>query len=163
MSQEAHVETVEYRAAGGVVVDDRGRVLLMERLVTRDGRPLLEVRLPKGHVESGETDAEAATREVCEETGYCAVAVVCDLEEAISEFEFGSRHVRRTEHYFLMRVTGPPSAPQFDKSTPEEALFRLRWAGDLTQAEQALTYASEREFAGRALACRELGHRQADA
>jgi len=158
MSQDAHVEIVEYRAAGGVVVDDRGRVLLMERLVTRGGRPLLEVRLPKGHVEPGEADAEAAEREVCEETGYCSVAILHDLGDAITEFGLDSRHVRRTEHYFLMRVTGPPSAPQFDKSTPEEALFRVRWADDLTQAEQALTYASEREFAGRALACRPSDH-----
>ena len=153
MSQDASAEIVEYRAAGGVVIDDTGRALLMIRLVTRDGRPRLEVRLPKGHVEPGETDAEAAKREVCEETGYCSVAILHDLGEAITEFGLESRLVRRTEHYYLMRVTGPPGTPHFDPTTPEEALFRIRWAGDLAEAAQALTYGSEREFAGRALAC----------
>ena len=49
-------------------------VLLIERWVTRGGAPFYEARLPKGHVEAGETDAEAALREVCEEAG--AVPVV---------------------------------------------------------------------------------------
>ena len=47
--------------------DDRpgGRVLLIERTV--DGRH--EVRLPKGHIDAGESAHQAALREVCEETG----------------------------------------------------------------------------------------------
>ena len=44
------------------------------------------MRLPKGHVEAGETDAQAALREVCEETGYCKVAIVDDLGTMLGEF-----------------------------------------------------------------------------
>ncbi len=49
------------RAAGGVVVDDDGRMLL----ICRNGR----WDLPKGKVEAGETLLQAALREVEEETG----------------------------------------------------------------------------------------------
>ena len=37
-----------------------GRVLLIERWILRNGQPAFEIRLPKGHVEPGETDQEAA-------------------------------------------------------------------------------------------------------
>jgi len=141
----------EYRAAGGVVLDNLGRVLLIERFVVRRGAPVWEVRLPKGHVETGETDVEAAQREVCEETGYCGLAVVADLGEALTEFDLNEEHVRRTEHYFLMRLTDPiQRAPSFDSPTADEARFRTHWAGDLAQAERELTFTSERDFARRA-------------
>lgn len=53
-------------AAGVVVVDDAGRVLLVQR-----GHEPSRGRwsLPGGKVEAGETPAEAAAREVAEETG----------------------------------------------------------------------------------------------
>ena len=55
----------EYTAAGGVVLDDAGRVLLIERWVLRGGELRHEIRLPKGHVEPGETDARGcAARDV---------------------------------------------------------------------------------------------------
>lgn len=56
------------RGAGGVVFDDRGRVLIL-RHASGDWV------FPKGHVEPGETELEAAMREVAEEAGvraWCA-------------------------------------------------------------------------------------------
>ncbi len=53
---------VSYTAAGGIVVH-KGQVLVLLRPTAG------EVRLPKGHVESGETLEAAALREVMEETG----------------------------------------------------------------------------------------------
>src|SRR5512139_2643988 len=78
--------THEYRAAGGVVIDDAGRVLMIERWVMRKGERVHEIRLPKGHVEPGETDEQAALRETCEESGYCGLAVIGDLGEAQTEW-----------------------------------------------------------------------------
>ena len=49
------------RAAGGIVTDEAGRMLL----IRRNGR----WDLPKGKVEAGETLLQAALREVEEETG----------------------------------------------------------------------------------------------
>ncbi len=142
----------EYTAAGGVVLDDAGRVLLIERWVMRSGELMYEIRLPKGHVEPGETDAEAALREVCEETGYCGVGIGADLGEALTEWTNEFEHIRRTEHYFLMRLIDPVrGAPHFTSPDADEAKFVPRWAPDLATAASELTYFSERQFAQRAL------------
>lgn len=143
----------EYRAAGGIVTDDAGHILLIERLVPRNGDLAHEIRLPKGHVEAGETDEQAALREVCEETGYCALAVIADLGEGHSEFVRDNIRIRRCEHYYLMRLTHPQRGePHFDSASPEEALFTPRWAADLADAEQQLSFEAERRFVRRALA-----------
>jgi 8-oxo-dGTP diphosphatase len=54
------------RCVGGIVHDAAGRLLLIKR-----GRPpgAGQWSLPGGRVEPGETDAEAVTRELLEETG----------------------------------------------------------------------------------------------
>jgi 8-oxo-dGTP pyrophosphatase MutT (NUDIX family) len=144
---------LEYRAAGGVVLDDAGRVLMIERWVTRNGAPAHEIRLPKGHVEPGETDDQAALRETCEESGYCGLLIIADLGEEITEFDYPPEdaRVRRTEHYFLMRLTDPVRGePHFDSPDAEEARYLPRWAANLDEAQALLTYSSEREFVLRA-------------
>lgn len=148
------METLEYRAAGGVVLDNAGRVLLIERWVTRNGQLAYEIRLPKGHVEPDETDEQAAVREVCEETGYCGLAVVADLGEIINEFNWPDkeRRVLRHERYYLMRLTDPVRGePHFTSPDADEARFTPRWAATLPDAEALITFESEREFIRRAI------------
>jgi 8-oxo-dGTP pyrophosphatase MutT (NUDIX family) len=143
----------EYRAAGGIVRNDAGRILLIERLVWRAGVLIHEVRLPKGHVEAGETDEQAALREVCEETGYCGLRIIADLGEDFTHFVRDGRSVRRREHYYLMQLTDPRRGePSFDSPTAEEALFRPLWVADLNEAEQKITFETERRFVRRARA-----------
>lgn len=145
------LRTREYRAAGGVVLDDAGRVLLIERWVLRDGQLSFEIRLPKGHVEDGETDEQAAMRETCEETGYCGIAVTADLGEYRNEFALPDERVLRHEHFYLMRLTdATPGQPHFDSANADEARFQPRWAADLAEAEALITFGSEREFVARA-------------
>jgi 8-oxo-dGTP pyrophosphatase MutT (NUDIX family) len=145
------MKTRGYRAAGGVLCDNTGRVLVIARAIWRDDGCRHEVRLPKGHVEAGETDAEAALREVCEETGYCGTEITADLGEAVTEFVWDDTLVRRNEHYYLMRLVDPtPSPPHFDSPTAEESRFVPRWLASLAEAEAELTYDSERNFAARA-------------
>jgi 8-oxo-dGTP pyrophosphatase MutT (NUDIX family) len=144
----------EYTAAGGVVLDHSGRILLIERWVERNGDAIHEVRLPKGHVDPGETDEQAARRETCEESGYCGLEVLADLGTVVTEFDKPlageeGEHVRRTEHYFLMRLTDERRGePNFQ--SPDEARFRPKWARNLDEAERLLTYESEKDFARRA-------------
>ena len=139
----------EYTAAGGVVLDDGDRVLLLERWVEREGEMVHEIRLPKGHVEPGETDEQAAARETCEESGYCCVEITGDLGTTFTHFTNASEEVHRTEHYFLMRLTEPEQGKQHFQSE-DEAKFRTIWAPDFDGAERDLTYESEKLFIARA-------------
>jgi len=134
------VRTVRYEAAGGVVVNG-DRVLVLLRAY-RD-----EVRLPKGHVDPGETAEQAAVREVIEESGYADVEVVTDLGEQTVEFDTagwygGVVHIVRLERYFLMRLTGDGLAGGEYQFTPEW----FTWDEALTY----LTFEPEREWVRRA-------------
>lgn len=129
-----------YRAAGGVVVDGEDVLVLL-----RPSRG--EVRLPKGHVEDGETDEDAALREVAEESGYDDLEVIADL--GVQEVEFVARgwHVLRDEHYFLMRPRSRRTGGR-----PSEALkFTPTWT-PVEAAARELTFEAEREWLRRALA-----------
>ena len=138
---------IQYRSAGGVVVDAHGQVLLIERTV--DGQH--EVRLPKGHIEPGEVPEATALREVCEETGYCDLHIVADLGVAQVSFQRRDGRVIRDEHYYLMRLASQRRrAPQF--ASEREALFENRWVAGFREAEQSLTFEAEKDVIRRARA-----------
>ena len=136
------MELVEYRAAGGVVIDDN-RLLVLER-PTRG-----EVRLPKGHVEPGETPREAALREVREEAGYADVEIIGDLGAVMNHFFIPDRNrqVKREEIFYLMRLAS--DAP-FARDDHDAGQFLAVWV-PFDQAADRLTYESEKEFARRAV------------
>ena len=138
-----------HETAGGVVVDAAGRMLVIVRDVERDTGTVHEVRLPKGHIDPGETAGQAALREVEEESGYAFLEIVADLGSLHSTFEFRGTRNERDERYFLMRLTDPRrGAPR--PTGHEEALFEPEWI-DPGEAVARLTYESEREFARRAI------------
>lgn len=99
----------EFTHAGGLVVrhdgerDERDgeRVLLVK---SRDGRHWV---LPKGHIDPGETAAEAAVREVREESGVIAEIV---SELGVDAYSLPHEEVRAL--YFLMRFSGEVSADE---------------------------------------------------
>jgi 8-oxo-dGTP pyrophosphatase MutT (NUDIX family) len=104
-----------FDAAGGVVVDgDRVLVLRSARYA--------DLRLPKGHIEAGESPLHAALREVTEESGYADLEVTADLGTQVAEFDSAQGHTIRHEHYYLLRLQSPrqhPRPPGDDKFTPE--------------------------------------------
>ncbi|MDY7039643.1 MAG: NUDIX domain-containing protein [Chloroflexota bacterium] len=130
---------VRYRAAGGVVVND-DRVLVLHR----PGRG--EVRLPKGHVEPGETLRAAALREVGEESGYADLEIVADLGTQIVEFDWKGRHHVRDEHYFLMRLR---SERRLVRNHHDAHQFAPDWVS-WNEALALLTFEAEREWVRRA-------------
>ncbi len=133
------MERVErYIAAGGVIV--HGGLVLVLRWPSRD-----EVRLPKGHVEPGETVREAALREASEESGYLDLEIVTDMGHQRVAFDNEGRHVVRTERYFLMTLMGRPSRPR-GRGEPKFDPVWLNWDAAL----DALTYEAEREWVRRA-------------
>jgi 8-oxo-dGTP pyrophosphatase MutT (NUDIX family) len=89
---------IHFNTAGGIVVHDEHVLALRSSLYDH-------LRLPKGHIEQGESAPAAALREVCEETGYADLEIVIDLGEQDAEFDAPEGHVIRHEHYFLMRLT----------------------------------------------------------
>lgn len=138
-----------HQTAGGVVLNARKQVLVLLRDVDREGTTVHEVRLPKGHIDPGETPEQAAVREVCEESGYCHLQIVSDLGTAISEYQHKGRDYRREERYFLMRLTGEDRGAAAPVNE-EEALFEPAWYS-LEVAETLMSYPSEREFIRRTL------------
>ena len=135
------MKAIRYQAAGGVVVDETGRVLVLRR-PSRD-----EVRLPKGHVEKGETHLEAALREVAEESGYTGLTVLADLGHQVVKFEYKGRRVVRDEYYYLLKLQ---DGCQIEREA-QELQFIPDWI-DWDQAIKEISYAAEREWVRRARA-----------
>ncbi len=131
----------QYESAGGVVIDDRGRMLLLDRPTRR------EVRLPKGHVDPGETPEETALRETREESGYADLEIIADLGSQVVKFTFQGDDFIRTERYFLMRLLSERTTPRNRK---DEAQFAPIWT-PMEEAVQRLSFEAEQQFAQRAI------------
>ena len=143
------MKTKHHETAGGVVLNTAGEVLTIVRDVVRDGALVHEIRLPKGHIDPGETAEQAAVREVQEESGYAHLEIIGDLGEAQSEYDYGGKHHIRVERYFLMRLTREERGAPAPTPGSEECLFEPEWR-TLADAEAAMTYPSERAFIRRA-------------
>lgn len=110
-ARRARVET----SSGGVVFRRGGDAL--DFLLIRD--PYNNWGLPKGHVEGGETAAEAALREVAEETGLIELSVVTQLPTIDWFFRDRGRLVHKFCHFFLVESpTGDPE-PQLTEGITE--------------------------------------------
>lgn len=109
-------EFTRVEAAGGIVVDDAGRWLMMYRNGRWD--------LPKGHVEEGETYEDCAVREIAEETGVRAriVRPLCATWHAYWFPKTERWELKRT-HWFELRAESSDSLqPQ-----TEEGIERVVW------------------------------------
>ena len=117
-------------AAGGLVVDEAGRLAVVHRPHRADWS------LPKGHLHRGETHEEAAVREVTEETGL-RCRIVGDAGECRYTDDKGRpKRVR----YFVMRAT--EGAFVVNDETDE-----LRW---IEPSEVSLlTHAGDRDLVAR--------------
>ncbi|MEX0952868.1 MAG: NUDIX domain-containing protein [Nitriliruptoraceae bacterium] len=134
-------------SAGGVVCDDRpdGRrwVLLIAR---RNAAGAPQWTLPKGGIEEGETDEQAALREVREETGHGAV--MSHLLGTIDYwFVWRPDEVRyhKFVHYYYMWWDGLEPGARDDEAEHVEwvplevALVRLAHRNERRLVEQAAT------------------------
>jgi 8-oxo-dGTP pyrophosphatase MutT (NUDIX family) len=129
----------EQHSAGGLVVRSN-EVLLIS---TAGGR---RWQLPKGHLEPGEQPAEAAVREVREETGVTG-RVVAPLPGIDYAFvERGLRRIQKHVDYFLLEYESGSEA-DFD---PHEVVS-ARWFA-WPEAIAKLSHANERRVAERAWA-----------
>jgi len=102
-------------AGGGLVVDGDHNVLLIYRRGCWD--------LPKGKLNEGEEWAEAAKREVEEETGVKVREVLQLLATTFYTFQRKERNTLKETRWYLM------TAPQTDTLSPqtEEDIREVRW------------------------------------
>ncbi|MDR0367607.1 MAG: NUDIX domain-containing protein [Bacteroidales bacterium] len=84
------------RAAGGIVFKDNA-ILSIYRFDRWD--------FPKGHVEEGETDRQAAIREVMEETGIEDLSICKDLDCTYHVFPLDDRFVLKETHWYQMQTS----------------------------------------------------------
>lgn len=135
------MKTVTKTSAGGVVVDEGGRIVLTAR---RSFKGELQWGLPKGIVEKGETPVEAGLREASEETGL-EVELLSPLEKIDYWFyqpvqdSTEKLRVHKFVHFFLMRAVGG-DADQHDAETEEVAFF------EPDAAIKRASFASERKI-----------------
>jgi 8-oxo-dGTP pyrophosphatase MutT (NUDIX family) len=129
---------VEETSAGGLVVDGidhHARAALIGRL---DRRGRLRWSLPKGHVEAGETNEDAAVREVAEETGITG-RVVAPLGTIDFWFVADGRRVHKTVHHFLLLASGG------ELSDEDIEVEEVEWV-PLGQLAERLAYDDERRL-----------------
>jgi 8-oxo-dGTP pyrophosphatase MutT (NUDIX family) len=128
--RERPITVVQY-SAGGLVVDEQDRVLLIR---ARDLRERPVWTLPKGTLAPGESSADAALREVREETGW-RCEIVRDLDEVTYWFQREGRRVRKSVRWFLMRPLAKVGEHDHEVdevlwASPPDALGRLRYDSD---------------------------------
>ncbi|HEX2438431.1 MAG TPA: NUDIX hydrolase [Methylomirabilota bacterium] len=121
-------------SAGGLVFDETGRVLLIR---ARDLRNQPVWTLPKGTLNPGESSAEAALREVQEETGYHC-ELIRELMSVTYWFQRGGRRIRKTVRWYLMR-------PLAKVGEHDHEVDEVAWA-DRAEAQSRLRYDSDRRL-----------------
>lgn len=141
----ASTSAIEQHSAGGLVV--RGDEVLL--IATAGGR---RWQLPKGHLEPGELPAQAAVREVREETGVTGTIVEPLAGVDYTFLERGVHRIRKHVDYFLLAYE---SGSETDFEPREvvvarwfpwpEALAKLSHANDRKVAEQAWRIVRERQ------------------
>lgn len=129
-----------YQTAGGVVIYQQ-QMLLLDR-PTRQ-----EVRLPKGHIDPGETPAITALRETREESGYVDLRILADLGSQVVTFDHAGQHYIRTEFYFLMTLQ---SQTQVERPLQDAMQFQAVWL-PFEDAIAALTFETEKNMARKAI------------
>ncbi|MDP9181296.1 MAG: NUDIX hydrolase [Actinomycetota bacterium] len=131
---------VNETSAGGLVLDRRGPDACGALIGRLDRRGRLLWSLPKGHVEEGETETQAAIREVQEETGILG-AVLGKLGTIDFWFVADGRRVHKTVHHYLLLATDPEQ----ELSDADVEVSEVAWV-PMGHLGKRLAYADERRL-----------------
>ena len=135
--------TLDQISAGGVVFRDTDTApeIAIVKIV-----PEMRWQLPKGLIDAGETEEEAALREVREESGIDAELI--EPIETIEYWFYANRAGERIRyhkfvHFFLMQYRSG------DVSDHDHEVSESRWVS-IDEALQMLAFKSERDVVGKA-------------
>ncbi len=128
-------------SAGGVVVREGHCIVIVPTRRAADGSAVLA--LPKGHPEAGESAADAALREVREETGVRA-SLVAKLGDVRYYYMREGRRVVKVVSFFLLDYIDG------DLDEHDHEVERADWM-ELDHAARELTYRGERQMVQAAL------------
>ena len=131
-------------SAGGVVVRGGDCIVIVPTRRAADGSKVLA--LPKGHPDGAESAADAALREVREETGVEAV-LVDKLGDIRYWYMRGGRRIAKVVSFFLLEYVAG------ELEDHDHEVERAEWMA-LEQAARRLTYRGERDMAAAALSRR---------
>lgn len=134
-------------SAGGVIFKDN----LV--LIIRNYKPERSVDywgFPKGHIEPGESETEAAIREVKEETGV-EVKVIQKIadKEYSAGFNDNNEEIRKKVSYYVMEYISGEVKPQ------EDELSEAAWIS-LEEATQKLTFDNDKQILQKAKELKKL-------
>jgi ADP-ribose pyrophosphatase YjhB (NUDIX family) len=121
-------------SAGGIVAE--GTRVLLVRTKNLNGEEVWT--FPKGHIEKKEKAAEAALREVIEETGYS-----CEIINKIGSVEYFFKDkgelIKKTVQWFLMKPL-----PAGKTREPDSEIDEVKWV-EIKQADKLLSYDSDKK------------------
>jgi ADP-ribose pyrophosphatase YjhB (NUDIX family) len=102
-------------AAGGIVENELQQILLIYRKGCWD--------LPKGKIEAGETESEAAKREVSEECGLMNLELKGKITTSYHTYYMPGKNVLKISHWYLMSC----SSKEKVKPQAEEDITEIKW------------------------------------
>ncbi|MEA5109392.1 hypothetical protein SDC9_08794 [bioreactor metagenome] len=103
-------------ASGGIVRNPEGERLFIYRFGRWD--------LPKGKIEKREAPAEAAVREVTEETGISGQTITAELPSSYHLYDHKGKKVLKRTYWFAMDYCGNAiPVPQLEEDITEAAWF----------------------------------------
>lgn len=143
--EERGVRIRRERAAGTIAYRRRGKTTLV--LLVSDS--FRKWAAPKGHMDFGETDEQAALRELHEEAGVSGM-IEGDLGTIMLKFRRKNTLIKKTVHYFLVRVPWHAKV-QIEKRTEGrgERLHGYRWV-PLRKALHLVAYENMRPVIAKA-------------
>lgn len=123
-------------SCGGLVWDEAQKQLLMVQVENLAHK--IVWTFPKGHPEKGETDEQAALREVLEETGW-ACEITKKLEDISYFYQRDGVRYHKTVRWFLMK----PQAKE--GSFMEHEIRDVRWATP-AEAKGLVVYETDKKL-----------------
>jgi len=127
-------------SAGGVILY-KGKVLV---ITTTNLKNEIVNTFAKGHIEDGETEQQAALREVEEETGLKA-EIIKKIKDVQYWFVFNNERIQKKVSWYLMKPISDKYANKLSPDTAEEKIQKVEWI-ELNQVEKILSYDSDKEI-----------------